>query len=212
MSTLRTLVLIVDDHELVGTGLKSMLQSTPDLEVAGIARSGGEALTLLSTTRCDVLLCDISLPDVSGLELLAQVRTQYPEVLVLMHSSYPESQFGLNALKSGAAGYISKSASAEELLRAIRTVSRKQRYMSPELGGLLVEGLDGRDQPQHSALSEREFNVMRRLAGGESVTEIAQALHLSVKTVSTYRTRVLEKLHLATNADLIRYCLQHGLK
>ncbi len=211
MPSSRTLILIVEDHALVQVGLRATLEATPDLAVAGICGTIKQAMEKLRDTPCDVLLCDISLPDGSGIELLSDVRREFPNVQVLIHSSFPESQFGLNALKSGAAGYVSKSATAEELLRAIRSVARKQRYVSPALAGLLVDGLDGTAQSLHTVLSEREFNVMRRLAAGETVTEISAALELSVKTVSTYRSRILEKMNLSNNADLTRYCLQHGL-
>jgi two-component system, NarL family, invasion response regulator UvrY len=204
-------VLVAEDHELVQAGLRMMLEETPDLTVSGFCVTARDAKAKLDEGVCDVLLCDISLPDGSGLELLSFSRTHHPEVGVLVHSSFPESQFGLNALKAGAAGYIGKGASKEELLRAIRTVARKQRYISPALSGLLVDGVDGGDQPLHTCLSEREFTVMRRLAAGESATAIGASLKLSVKTVSTYRTRILEKLGMKTNADLTRYCLQSGL-
>jgi DNA-binding NarL/FixJ family response regulator len=211
MASSRTSVLVVEDHALVQAGLKVILEATADLAVVGICGSAREALSNLQSRKCDVLLCDISLPDASGMELLSQVRSQFPHVHVLVHSSHSESQFGLNALKSGAAGYVSKSASAEELLRAIRTVARGHRYVSPALAGLLVDGLDGPTQAVHTLLSQREFNVLRRLATGESVTQIAQALQLSVKTVSTYRSRILQKMGLENNADLTRYCLRHEL-
>jgi two-component system, NarL family, invasion response regulator UvrY len=205
-------VIIVDDHQLVRTGLKQTIGSQTDLVVVAECRTGREVLDALRTEPCRVLLLDLSLPDMSGLDVLKQVRTQFPEVAVLVVSGYPETQFGLNVLRAGASGFISKGAGEADLLRAIRMVARGNRYVGPELADLLVSGLNGNgNEPQHTVLSEREFQIFCKLAAGVTVTEIAQKLFLSVKTVSTYRTRILEKMGMRSNADITSYAIKNQL-
>lgn len=205
-------VIIVDDHQLVRTGLKQMIGSQSDLVVVAECRTGREVLDALRSEPCRVLLLDLSLPDMSGLDVLKQVRTQFPEVAVLVVSGYPETQFGLNVLRAGASGFISKGAGEADLLRAIRMVARGNRYVGPELADLLVSGLNGTgNEPQHTVLSEREFQIFCKLAAGVTVTEIAQKLFLSVKTVSTYRTRILEKMGMRSNADITSYAIKNQL-
>jgi len=210
MANLR--VLVVDDHQIVRSGLRQFVAGQPGMELVGECRTGRDALDQLGRTPCDVLLLDLSLPDMSGLDVLKHVRTHHEQVAVLVVSGYPESQFGLNVLRAGASGFISKGADESELLRAIRTVGRGHRYVGAELADQLVSGVQGDpNEPRHSVLSEREFQIFCRLAGGESVSVIAAQLFLSVKTVSTYRSRILEKMAMKSNADMTYYAIKNGL-
>lgn len=205
-------VIIADDHQLVRTGLKQVIASQPDLRVVAECRTGKEVLALLQTEACNVLLLDLSLPDMSGLDVLKHVRTHHDGVAVLVLSGYPEKQFGINVLRGGAHGFLSKSADESELLRALRMVARGSRYVGPELADLLLASMDGTgEQPRHGILSEREFQIFVKLAEGKTVTEIAGKLFLSVKTVSTYRSRILEKMGMKTNADITYYAIKNSL-
>jgi two-component system, NarL family, invasion response regulator UvrY len=205
-------VMIVDDHEVVRTGLRTMLNSQPDIEVVAEAPSGREVMDWLRREMIHVILLDLSLPGMSGLDILKHVRAHYEATAVLILSGYPESQFGLNVLRGGASGFVSKSADENELFRAVRTVARGGRYVGPGLAELLVAGVRGDpNAPPHSSLSEREFQIFCKLAQGESVSEIAKRLFLSVKTVSTYRSRILEKMSMKTNADITTYALRNNL-
>jgi DNA-binding NarL/FixJ family response regulator len=203
---------VVDDHQVVCTGLRSMINAQPDLGVVAEATSGREALERLRDTAADVLLLDLHLPDMSGLDVLRYARSHYPQTRILVLSSYPEAQFGLNVLRSGASGFIGKGTEAPELMRALRTVARGGRYVSQELAAQLVATLDGdANAPRHGVLSEREFQIFVKLAEGESVSQIAARLFLSVKTVSTYRRRVLDKMSMNGNADITAYALRNEL-
>jgi two-component system, NarL family, invasion response regulator UvrY len=206
-------VAVVDDHPAVRIGLKQILDSQPDLAWAWEASHGREALTQLRAEGCDVLLLDLSLPDMSGLDVLQQIKVHHESLATLVLSSYPEKQFGLNVLRAGASGFVSKTADAAELCRAIRAVVRGGRYVSPELAKMLVSGMQGADtgEPRHSVLSEREFQIFCKLAEGRSVSEIAGRLYLSVKTVSTYRSRILEKMGMRSNADMTYYAVKNNL-
>jgi two-component system invasion response regulator UvrY len=207
-----TRVAVADDHQLVRMGLKQIIESQADFAWAGEAKSGREALALLRTAPCDVLLLDLSLPDMSGLDVLRQIKAHHETVATLVLSSYPENQYGLNVLRAGASGFVSKSADDAELCRAIRAAVRGGRYVSPELAEMLVSGMQGpAGEPRHSVLSEREFQIFCKLAEGKSVSEIAAKLFLSVKTVSTYRTRILEKMSMKTNADITYYAIKNNL-
>ena len=209
-----TRVAVVDDHQLVRIGLKQIIEGQQDFVWAGEAKSGREALTLLRNTPCDVLLLDLSLPDMSGLDVLRQIKSHHESVATLVLSAYPENQYGLNVLRAGASGFVSKTTDDAELCRAIRAVVRGGRYVSPELAKLLVGGMQGADagEPRHSVLSEREFQIFCKLAEGHSVTDIAGRLHLSVKTVSTYRSRILEKMDMKSNADMTYYAVKNNLR
>ena len=205
-------LIIADDHQLVRNGICALIDAQSDLKVVAQCRNGKEALAALDSQPCHVLLLDLSLPDMSGLDVLKAARTHHPTVSVLVLSGFPERQFGINVLRAGANGFISKGVDEAELLRAIRTVSRGGRYVGPELADLLVNGMDtDADKPTHSILSEREFQIFCKLAEGRSVTEIANKLCLSVKTVSTYRSRVLEKMGMKTNADITSYAIRSNL-
>src|SRR5688572_364977 len=207
-----TRIAVVDDHQLVRIGLKQIIEGQPDFTWAGEAKTGREALTLLRTSPCDVLLLDLSLPDMSGLDVLRQIKAHHESVAALVLSAYPEMQYGLNVLRAGASGFISKTADEGELCRAIRAAQRGGRYVSPELAEVLVNGMHGAPgEPRHSVLSEREFQIFCKLAEGKSVSEIAAKLFLSVKTISTYRTRIMEKMGMKTNADITYYAIKNNL-
>ncbi len=206
-------VAVVDDHQLVRMGLRQIIEAEADFAWAGEAKTGREALSLLRAHACDVLLLDLSLPDMSGLDVLRHIKSHHDDsVATLVLSAYPESQYGLNVLRAGASGFVSKSADDGELCRAIRAAVRGGRYVSPELAEMLVSGMQGAPgEPRHSVLSEREFQIFCKLAEGRSVSEIAASLFLSVKTISTYRTRVLEKMGMKTNADITYYAIKNSL-
>lgn len=209
---------IVDDHAIVRSGLRQFLSDHVDLRVTGEGSSGHEALEMARRGDVDVLLLDISMPDQSGVDALAAIKARFPELPVLILSGFPEAHYATTLLRQGASGYLNKECDPEEIANAIRLVARGRRYISPAVAEQLADsvvsggGAGGAvDKPLHEALSEREFQVFLRLAQGETVGHIADALFLSVKTVSTYRTRVLEKLKLATNSDLTYYALKNGL-
>lgn len=205
-------VAIVDDHQIVRTGFRELLSEDASISISFEATNGDEALEKLRTAQCDVLLLDISLPGKSGVDVLRAVRQRHPEVKVLILSGFPEESYALAMMRNGANGYLCKDCDREELLRAIRMVSAGRRYVSPRTAELLADEMSGeRSGVLHESLSDRELQVFLRLARGESVSDIAGQLHLSVKTISTYRSRVTEKLNVASNAELATYALRHGL-
>jgi two-component system invasion response regulator UvrY len=205
-------VLIADDHAMVRAGLRQFLEEGGRVGDVAEAASGQQAMDLLRTKRFDLLILDINMPGRGGLDILKNVRASYPETRVLIVSGFPEQQYAVNVLKAGASGYLSKDSAPDELLRAVHVVLSGRRYVSNALAEQLASQLDAAsDQPIHAGLSEREFQVLCKLAAGRSVSEIASELCLSVKTVSTYRSRVLEKMSLKSNADVTRYALQNGL-
>lgn len=207
-----TRILIVDDHAIVGGGLKQFLGNVGGFEIAGQARTGGEALAMVNAGDWDLLLLDIGLPDMNGIEVLKLVKRDKPKLPVLVFSMYAEDDYAMAALEAGAVGYLPKDSVPEEILAAIRRASSGERYLSPMLADKLLSGSvsQARKLP-HDALSARELDVMRMLSQGVALTEIAERLHLSPKTVSTYRARVLEKMGLANNNDITRYVLKHKL-
>ena len=203
---------IADDHAIVRDGLRRFLSEHVDLRVTGEAINGREALELARAGDIDVLLMDISMPDQSGIDALAAIKARFPELPVLVLSGFPESHYATTLLRQGASGYLNKECDPEEIATAIRTVYRGRKYISPAVAELLADGLGGEsEKPAHEQLSDRELQVFLRLAKGETVGHMAEAMFLSVKTVSTYRTRVLEKLKLASNSDLTYYALKNGL-
>lgn len=205
-------IAIVDDHAIVRSGLRQFLSENVDFRVTGEAANGREALDLVRAGDVDVLLMDISMPDQSGVDTLAAVKARFPDLAVLILSGFPAAHYAAPLLRQGASGYLNKECDPEEIASAIRTVARGRKYISAEVAELLADGLSGNaDRPPHEQLSEREFQVFLRLAKGETVGDMAAAMFLSVKTVSTYRTRVLEKLKLETNSDLTYYALKNGL-
>ena len=207
-----TRVLIADDHALVRAGLRQFLEAEPSIAEIGEAVSGSHTLDQLRAKSWDLLLLDIFMPDRSGLDILSRVRTVYPQTKVLVLSGYPERQYAVSVLRAGASGFLSKESAPDELVKAVKMVMSGRRYVSAALAELLVSDLDADAQkPLHSALSEREFQTLCKLAMGRSVSEIANELCISVKTVSTYRSRILQKMNFKTNADLTSYALRAGL-
>ena len=205
-------VLIADDHTVVRQGLKQILSDDPQLSVVGEAADGNEVLTALETLSVDVLVLDITMPGRNGLDVLKEVKRKRPTLPVLVLSMHPEDQFAIRILRAGAAGYITKESAPEELVGALRKVCSGGKYVSPQLAEKLAVFIeDETTRPPHEKLSDREFEVLRMLALGKTVTEVAEELLLSVKTVSTYRSRVLEKMKMTSNADLTRYALQNEL-
>jgi DNA-binding NarL/FixJ family response regulator len=204
---------IVDDHAIVRSGLRQFLGEEVDLRVTGEAGNGRDALELVRGGDIDVLLMDISMPDQSGVDALSAIKARFPDLPVLILSGFPETHYATALLRQGASGYLNKECDPEEIANAIRTVSRGRRYISPVVAELLADGVAGgaTDRPLHESLSERELQVFLRLAKGETVGDMAKAMFLSVKTVSTYRSRVLEKIKLETNSDLTYYALKNGL-
>jgi DNA-binding NarL/FixJ family response regulator len=205
-------ILIADDHSIVRAGLRTLLSGLADMEVAGEAGSGEETIRMVRDGTCDVVLLDISMPDKNGIDTLNEIKRHHPQLPVLMLSMHPESQYAVNLLRAGASGYVSKEVAPEELVLAIRTVVQGRRYVSATLGELLAADLGGdAERPLHGGLSEREFQIFCKLAAGQAVSRIAEELFLSVKTISTYRTRILEKMGMKTNADLTYYAIKNGL-
>jgi DNA-binding NarL/FixJ family response regulator len=205
-------VVIVDDHAIVRTGLRQFLSEHVDLRVTGEASDGKEVLELLRQGEVDVILMDLSMPGHGGVDALAAVKARAPDLPVLILSGFPEAHYATALLRQGASGYLNKECDPEEIVSAIRTVVRGRRYITPAVAELLADNLSGdADKPLHETLSERELQVFLRLARGETVGHIADSMSLSVKTVSTYRTRVMEKMKLASNSDLTYYALKNGL-
>jgi len=205
-------VLIADDHAMVRAGLRRWLEQDPAIDTIGEAVSGSETLERLRDSAWDVVVLDINMPDRSGIDILAHIRTGFPKTRVLVISAFSEKQYAIYALRAGAAGYLAKDQAPEDFMRAIRTVLAGRRFVSTTLAEMLVGALDEpADQPLHSTLSQREFQILCKLAVGRSVSEIARELCISVKTVSTYRARILEKMNFSTNADLTAYALRNGL-
>jgi two-component system, NarL family, invasion response regulator UvrY len=204
-------ILMVDDHAVVREGLKYILSQAPELEVAAEARCVPEALELLRTQHFDVILLDLSLSGQSGMELLRVVKAKPSAPPVLVVSAYAEDQYAVQVFKAGADGFINKESAPELLVSAMRRVASGKKYVSAELADKLACNLTRTDNPAHQYLSNREFQVLSRLARGESLTTIAAALHMSTKTVTTYRSRILEKTGSTSNAELIRYALENGL-
>ncbi len=205
-------VLIADDHAVVRAGIRQFLEEEPSITEIGESGSGNETLDQLRATNWDLVMLDIHMPDRSGLDILKQVRVSYPQTSILMMSGLPERQYALTVLKAGASGYLAKGSPPAELLRAVRDVLRGRRYVSEAVGELLLDDMhNDRDQPAHSRLSEREFQIFCKLAAGRTVSDIAEELFLSVKTISTYRTRVLEKLNFSSNAELTMYAIRNEI-
>ncbi len=205
-------LVLADDHPVVRRGLRQILAERGDIDVVAEAASADELMARLREAPVDVLLLDVAMPGPGLLAVLRQLKSAYPRLRSLVLSMYTEEQYAIRALKAGAAGYLTKDRPPEELVAAIQKVHRGGVYVSPTLAERLAGTLAAkREQPLHETLSDREFEVMKRLGAGESIKEIGARLALSPKTVSTYRSRILEKLRLKTNADLVRYLLEHGL-
>lgn len=207
-------VLIADDHAVVRAGYRQFLEADSNITEIGEAGSGNEALDELRRKDWDLLLMDIRMPDRSGLDILRHVISGFPDVRVLIVSGLPEEQYARNVLRAGASGYLSKGGSPEEMLKAVRVVLNGRRYVSDALAELMAGDLEAKhdpNKPLHAELSAREFQIFCKLASGASVGDIAQELSLSVKTISTYRTRILEKMNFKSNADITGYALRNGI-
>ena len=205
-------ILIADDHAIVRAGLKQFIADQADMEVAAEASTGAETIAAVRARDFDVVLLDISMPDKNGIDTLKTLKHVKPELPILMLSAYAEDQYAVNLLRAGAAGYLNKEAASTQLVGAIRTVVHGRKYVSPSLAQILADGVSGdADRPLNAELSQREFQIFCKLAAGAAVSKIADELNLSVKTVSTYRTRILEKMAMKSNADLTYYAIKNGL-
>jgi len=205
-------VLIADDHAIVRHGLKQIVAETDDMTVIGEADTGAEAIKLIRNTPCDAVLMDISLPDRNGIEVLKQIKKEYPKLPVLMLSMHAEREFAVRALKAGASGYLTKQSAPMQLVDAIRHVAAGKKYITPSLAEEVANMLSGdMEQPPHTLLSDREYETLCMIASGKTLSVIAAELILSPKTVSVYRSRVLEKLNLKNNSDITRYAIKNQL-
>ena len=205
-------VLIADDHAVVRQGLRQIVSENPDMTVAGEAANGHAVLDFARRHDCDLVLLDLAMPGKDGLDTLKELKLVRPHLPVLVLSVYPEEQYAVRLLRAGAAGYLTKESAPEELVAAIRKVSRGGRYVSEGLAEQLAMLLgSGTDRPPHETLSDREIRVMVMLASGKTASEVAEAFCLSVKTISTYRSRALRKMHMRNNAEFSFYAVKHGL-
>ena len=205
-------ILIADDHAVVREGIKRIIADIGDITVAGEAADGRELLAMVANDAWDVILMDLAMPGLPGLEVLQDIRSRKPKLPVLVLSMYPEDQYAVRTLMAGASGYINKGTPPDELVTAIRTVAEGRRYITAAVAQSLASHVDTVSaKPPHESLSNREHQVMCLIAAGKSVGDIAEELLLSVKTVSTYRSRILQKLRLRHNAEITRYAMQHGL-
>jgi two-component system, NarL family, invasion response regulator UvrY len=204
-------VLIADDHALFRAGLKSLLEDAGEFEVVAEASNGEEALQMVREQDFDLALIDLAMPKQGGVDVLKRMKALKPDMGVLILSMYPEEQYAVNLLRSGASGYLNKEAAPEMVVTALRTIRKGRKYISAEVAELLAEAPDVGNAPLHGALSQREFQVFCKLAAGRSVSQVGEELFLSVKTVSTYRTRVMEKMGMHSNADLTYYAIKNGI-
>ncbi len=205
-------ICVADDHAIVRRGLKQIISETMDMQVVSEAADGDETLHSARNQSYDVLVMDLNMPGRSGFDVLQQLRAEKPSLPILVLSMHDEDQYGVRILRAGAAGYMNKETAPSELVRAIRRVADGGKYMSPTVAEALLQHLNGNlNGPRHEALSDREFQVMRLLASGNTVGEISELLSLSVKTISTYRSRVMDKMNLHSNAELARYALENNL-
>src|SRR5881397_3346095 len=203
---------VVDDHAVVREGIKRIVSESGGMMVSGEASDGHEAIRVIASTPCDVVLLDITMPNKSGLDVLKELHAQSPRLPVLVLSMHAEDQYAVRVLRAGAAGYLTKESAPAKLVQAIRKVVRGGKYVSPTLAEKLVYDLNGDStKPPHELLSDREYQVLCMIASGKTVSEIEEDLHLSVKTISTYRVRILDKLLMKNNAELTRYAIKQGL-
>lgn len=205
-------VLVADDHAVVRKGLTQILSDTENIRVVGEAPNAAEAVRLLRQTPCDVLLMDVAMPGKNGIEAIKIIKDEFPQLKVLILSMYPADQFGVRALKAGAAGYLTKDCAPDVLVEAVERIMSGKRYITEDLAELLAESMGPASEiPPHQMLSDREFQTLRLIASGKKLSEIASTLALSPKTVSVYRTRLLKKMRLSNNAELTHYAIKHGL-
>src|SRR5688500_13165064 len=205
-------IAIIDDHAIVRAGLRQFFSKQVDLMVVAEASNGREAVDIVRKGQADVRVMELSMPDQCGVDALAAIKARAPDLPVLILSGFPEEHYATTLLRQGASGYLNKDCDPEEIVKAIRTVYRGRKYITAGVAELLADGLGGAgDKAPHEQLSEREFQVFLRLAKGETIGHMADSMSLSVKTVSTYRTRVMEKMKLSSNSDLTYYALKNGL-
>jgi len=205
-------VVIADDHTIVREGLKQLLQATADLEVVGEARDGHEVMQIVRENEFDVLLLDMSMPGKSGMELIKQVKSERPKLRVLVLSMHQEHQYAVRAIKAGASGYLTKESASTQLVSAIRKVAAGGAFITATVAEQLALGaMPHTDGPPHTSLSDREYQVFQLLVSGKGISEIAGQLNLSVKTVSTHKARLMEKMGVTNQAELVRYAMRHGL-
>lgn len=204
-------ILIADDHPLFRQGLKNAFEDTPDIEVVSEAENSNDILSKVRENELSLVLLDISMPGKGGLEVLKQLKTEFPKIPVLILSVYPESQYAVRFIKAGASGYLTKESSIDTLLEAVRKVSQGGNYASADITEKLAFDFLNTDKPPHELLSDREYQVFSMIATGQSLTEIGNDLSLSVKTISTHRTRILDKMKMKKNAELIHYAIRHEL-
>jgi len=205
-------IIIADDHAIVRQGLKNLTSSVDDLSVVGEAQNGADLMDVLRDTEADVVILDLSMPGRNGLETLKDIKRLYPHLPVLVLSMHPEDQYAVRAVRAGAAGYMNKESAGDDLVTAVRKVMQGSKYISPVVAELLASFVEsGNTDDAHKSLSDREYEVFISLANGMTVSQIADELNLSIKTISTYRTRILEKMRMTTNADLTRHAVNHEL-
>jgi len=208
----KTKILIADDHTIVREGLKQIISETPDMIVADEAIDGHEVLNKALKNDYDVVVLDITMPGINGLDVLKQLKNQKPKLPILVLSVHPEEQYAVRVLRAGASGYLTKESAPDELIAAIRKVSMGKKYVSSSLAEKLALELEiDHEKPLHETLSDREYRVMCMIASGKMLNEVADELYLSVKTISTYRTRILEKMKMKSNIELTHYAIKHGL-
>lgn len=205
-------ILIVDDHTIVREGLKQILEDAPDMAVVDEASNGQEVINKVWNNDYDLVLLDISLPGRGGLDVLKQLKAMKPKLPVLILSMYPEEQYAIRSLRANASGYLTKESAPEELIKAIRKIANGRKYITSSLAEKLAFELEiGAEKPIHETLSDREYQVMCMIASGKMLKEISEILSLSAKTISTYRSRVLKKMQMENNAQLIHYAIKNGL-
>lgn len=205
-------ILVVDDHAVVRAGVQHFISAVPGMQIDGEAATAQEAIRMVRTQDWDIVLLDIAMPDKSGVEVLKQIKREKPNLPVLILSMHPENRYAVQILRAGASGYVQKEALADELVDAIQTIMRGHKYISHAVAELLTMELDSNaEKPLHESLSKREYEIFYKLSQGEGVTKIADELCLSVKTVSTYRARVLQKMNMVNNADIIYYAIKQNL-
>lgn len=204
-------ILIADDHAIVRGGLKQIIATTTDIVVAGEAAHGAEVIDKLRVLQVDLLLLDMTMPGISGIGLIRRVRTEQPALPILVLSIHNEAQVVSRALRAGATGYVTKDSDPEILLTAIRKLAAGGRFIDPKLVDAIVFETHAGEAPPHEVLSDREFQVLQMLAAGKSINDIAESFALSAKTISTHKMRLMQKLNLSNNAELIRYAIKHGL-
>jgi len=205
-------ILIADDHPLFRDGLRHILAGCPDFTVADEASNGQEVFEKVWKNEYDMVLLDIAMPGTPGLEVLKRLKNEKPKLPVLVLSMYPEEQYAVRVIKAGASGYLTKQSASEELITAIRRISGGRKYITPSIAERLADDVEpAAEKPLHDTLSDRELEVFRMISAGKTAIQMAEGLFLSVKTISTYRSRILEKMQMKTNAELIHYAIKHNM-